>query len=174
MLYWYRLLFVYFDAGFKPCKTCRTNKTEGGFRLFSVAHHHFTVEPCSGKWRPTTKGEGNGHFGSLYISGKLPSYPSPRPTFTLTFHLEKNVGLREGLVEPSRGGGGALRRVRWLREGKCEAEPLLPLLSCFYFFSSCLLKKALEADTAHCVVCIVTNNCTANISSVGWYIFFHC
>ena len=132
ILYWYRLLFVYFDAGFKPCKTCRTNKTEGGFRLFSVAHHHFTVEPCSGKWRPTTKGEGNGHFGSLYISGKLPSYPSPRPTFTLTFHLEKNVGLGEGLVVPSRGGGGSLRRVGWLREGKCEAEPLLPLLSCSF------------------------------------------
>lgn len=42
------------------------------------------------------------------------------------------------------------------------------------FFSSCLLKKALEADTAHCAVCIVTNNCTANISSIGWYILFHC
>ena len=79
--------------------------------------------------------------------------------------------VNKARIQPSGGGGGggagALRRVGGLREGKCEAEPLLPLLSCFYFFSSCLLKKALEADTAHCVVCIVTNNCTANISSIG-------
>ena len=186
MLYWYRLLFVYFDAGFKPCKTCRTNKTEGGFRLFSVAHHHFTVEPCSGKWRPTTKGEGNGHFGSLYISGKLPCYPSPRPTFTLTFHLEKNVGLGEGLVEPSGGGGGAGIKtsgmIEWGRVNvkrnpfslSCPVSFVFHSLFIVNFFSSCLLKKALEADTAHCAVCIVTNNCTANISSIGWYILFHC
>ena len=32
----------------------------------------------------------------LYVSGKLPTYPSPKPTFTLTSHLERNVGLREG------------------------------------------------------------------------------
>ena len=32
----------------------------------------------------------------LYVSGKLPTYPSPKPTFTLTSHLEQNVGLREG------------------------------------------------------------------------------
>ena len=34
--------------------------------------------------------------GSLYVSGKLPTYPSPRPTLTLTSHLEKNVGLGKG------------------------------------------------------------------------------
>ena len=36
--------------------------------------------------------------GSLYISGKLPTYPSPKPTLTITSHLGKNVGLREGYV----------------------------------------------------------------------------
>ena len=33
---------------------------------------------------------------SLYVSGKLPTYPSPRPKLTLTSHLVKNVGLEEG------------------------------------------------------------------------------
>ena len=36
--------------------------------------------------------------GSLYISGKLPTYSSPKPTLTLTSHLGKNVGLGEGYV----------------------------------------------------------------------------
>ena len=34
--------------------------------------------------------------GSLYVSGKLPTYPSPKPTLTLSFHLEQNVDLGEG------------------------------------------------------------------------------
>ena len=34
--------------------------------------------------------------GSLYVSGKLPTYPSPNPTLTLTSHLGQNVGLGEG------------------------------------------------------------------------------
>ena len=33
-----------------------------------------------------------------YVSKKLPTYPSPTPTSTLTFHLGQNVGLREGYV----------------------------------------------------------------------------
>ena len=36
--------------------------------------------------------------GSLYVSGKLPTYPSPNPTLTLTSHLGQNVGLGEGYV----------------------------------------------------------------------------
>ena len=36
-----------------------------------------------------------GSFGSLYVSGKLPTYSSPRPTLTLTSHLGKNFGLGE-------------------------------------------------------------------------------
>ena len=31
-----------------------------------------------------------------YASGKLPTYPSPTPTLTLTCHLGQNVGLGEG------------------------------------------------------------------------------
>ena len=34
--------------------------------------------------------------GSLYVSGKLPTYPSPKPTLTLTSHLGQNDGLGEG------------------------------------------------------------------------------
>ena len=37
-----------------------------------------------------------GFLGSFYVSGKLPTYPSPKPTSTLTSHLEQNVGLGEG------------------------------------------------------------------------------
>ena len=36
------------------------------------------------------------YFGSLYVSGKLPTYPSPKPTLTLTSHLGQNIGLGEG------------------------------------------------------------------------------
>ena len=34
----------------------------------------------------------------MYVSGKLPTYPSPKPTLTLRSHLGQNVGLREGWV----------------------------------------------------------------------------
>ena len=37
-----------------------------------------------------------GFFGSLYVSGKLPTYPSPKPTSTLISHLRQNVGSGEG------------------------------------------------------------------------------
>ena len=33
-----------------------------------------------------------------YVTGKLPTYPSPKPTLTLISHLGQNVGLKEGLV----------------------------------------------------------------------------
>ena len=35
-------------------------------------------------------------IGSLYASGKLRTYPSPKPTLTLTSHLRQDVGLGEG------------------------------------------------------------------------------
>jgi len=31
----------------------------------------------------------------VYVSGKLPTYPSPKPTLTLTSHLGQNVGVGE-------------------------------------------------------------------------------
>ena len=34
--------------------------------------------------------------GSLYVYGKLPTYPSLKPTSALTSHLGQNVGLGEG------------------------------------------------------------------------------
>ena len=34
--------------------------------------------------------------GFLYLSRKIPTYPSPEPTLTLTSHLGQNVGLGEG------------------------------------------------------------------------------
>ena len=34
-------------------------------------------------------------FGSVYVSRKLPTYPSPKPTLTLSSHLGQNDGLGE-------------------------------------------------------------------------------
>ena len=31
-----------------------------------------------------------------YVSGKLPAYPSPKPTLALTSHLGQNVGVGKG------------------------------------------------------------------------------
>ena len=33
---------------------------------------------------------------SIYVSGKLPTYSTPKPTLTPISHLGQNVGLREG------------------------------------------------------------------------------
>jgi len=38
----------------------------------------------------------NANSRSIWVSGKLPTYPSPEPTLTLTSHLGQNVGLGEG------------------------------------------------------------------------------
>ena len=35
-------------------------------------------------------------FRSIYVSEKLPTYPSPKSTLTLTSHLGQNVGLGKG------------------------------------------------------------------------------
>ena len=37
-------------------------------------------------------------FGSLYISGKLPTYPSPKPRFCPKWEVSVDVGLGEGKV----------------------------------------------------------------------------
>ena len=38
--------------------------------------------------------EGSRYFGSLYVSGKLPTYPSPKPTLKLTSHLGQIIDLK--------------------------------------------------------------------------------
>ena len=43
------------------------------------------------------KGTSN-DFGSFYVSGKLPTYPSPKPTLTLSSYLGQNVDLGERWV----------------------------------------------------------------------------
>ena len=35
-------------------------------------------------------------MGSVYVSLKLPTYPSPKPTLTLSSYLGQNVGLGRG------------------------------------------------------------------------------
>ena len=41
-------------------------------------------------------GKSWGGARSLYVSGKVPTYPSPRPTLTPTSHLGQNVVSGEG------------------------------------------------------------------------------
>ena len=36
------------------------------------------------------------NFASFYVSGKLLTYPSPKPTLTLTSHVGQNAGLGRG------------------------------------------------------------------------------
>ena len=45
------------------------------------------------------KGEGEALKGSLYISGRLPTYPFPMQPLTLTSHLGQNVSLGTGQVD---------------------------------------------------------------------------
>ena len=57
-------------------------------RLVLISVCSSTLLNC---WKPVrTK------LGSLHVSGKLPTYPSPKPTLTLTSHLGQNVSLGEG------------------------------------------------------------------------------
>ena len=37
-----------------------------------------------------------GFMGSIWVSGKLRTYPSPKPTLTLTSRLGQDVNLGEG------------------------------------------------------------------------------
>ena len=46
------------------------------------------------RYRELTLGKS---IGSIQISGKLPTYPSPKPSLSLTSHLGQNVGLGEGV-----------------------------------------------------------------------------
>ena len=38
-------------------------------------------------------------FGTFYLSGKLSTYPTPKPTFCLKWEVSINVGLGEGEVD---------------------------------------------------------------------------
>ena len=39
---------------------------------------------------------GAGFLGLFYVFGKLPTYPLPKPTLTLTSHFGQNVGVGTG------------------------------------------------------------------------------
>ena len=68
--------FLVFDTGKLGKSVDSTGKSEKVIRLRKVAKI----------------------YGPLYVSGKLPTYPSPKPTLTLTSRLGQNVGSREGQV----------------------------------------------------------------------------
>ena len=64
--------------------------------------------------------------GSLYVSGNLPTYPSPKQTLTPTSHLGRNVGLGEGRKRIFSGGGARAhlpnRAANWAWSVKCDFQ----------------------------------------------------
>ena len=62
------------------------SKTRRGCQLANLVHT-LGVKQCDPTPHPPLKNQ---------ISGKLPTYPSPKPTLTLVSHLRQNVGLGEG------------------------------------------------------------------------------
>ena len=57
----------------------------------NVMWTRFLTDTEMGEWHYA------GRFsGSLYVSGKLPSYPSPKPTFCPMWEISVNVSLGEG------------------------------------------------------------------------------
>ena len=65
-------------------------------------------------------------FAWLSIFGKLPTYPSPKPTLTLTSHLGRNVGFREGHVGRWAWGEVPERLVEPRKVAKCNTQPWQP------------------------------------------------
>ena len=57
---------------------------------FMISHTYLKLYPslifCSSQ----------AYMGPLYVSGKVPTYPSPKPTFYPKWQLSVNVGLGEG------------------------------------------------------------------------------
>ena len=62
----------------------------------SPRNHWFSCEMMATEhvhnWQPTYLQQ----TGSLHVSGKLPTYPSPKPTFCPKWEVSVNVGLGEG------------------------------------------------------------------------------
>ena len=96
---------VYFNLGYK----FKNRPLESGYEIehswlpfphsptngpFAASHSHGKPESK----RRTRTGQTR-DVGSIYVSGKLPTYPSPKSTLTLTSHLGQNVGLGEGKVD---------------------------------------------------------------------------
>ena len=76
----------------KTClSSCKQENTQKPTITFFFYMNGFAVHVCR-----HTK------VGSLYVTGKLPTYPSPKLTLTLTSHLGQNVGLGEGRWAVSR------------------------------------------------------------------------
>ena len=71
-------------------------------------------------------------FGSFYVSGKLPTYVSPKPAFCLKWELRVNVGLGGGL------GGQFPRKVKWSDFSLSSARDML--ITSLLKNPSCILK----------------------------------
>ena len=90
----------------KTClSSCKQENTQKPTIKFFFYVNGFAVHVCR-----HTK------VGSLYVTGKLPTYPSPKLKLTLTSHLGQNVGLGEG---------------RWVvsRKRIMMTTPLFPVLT---------------------------------------------
>ena len=76
-------------------------KTWKGCEKKTIPPSPITQVPLIHLKKGQNKGEGKkqsgvGNVWSLYVSGNLPTYPSPKPTFCHKWQVSVNVGLREG------------------------------------------------------------------------------
>ena len=76
-------------------------------------------------------------LGSLYVSEKLHTYPSHKPTLTLTSHSRQNVGLGE------KGGGGSLTNLQ-----VCCLNLQVPVYAAFLYDAVYQYAVALEKTLA--------------------------
>jgi len=74
-------------------RLCVTNVTG---LLFACLVMIFTLYYCVMVFYKTSCLLKEQYQQSLDVSGKLPTYSSPKPTLTFTSHLGQNVGLGEG------------------------------------------------------------------------------
>ena len=82
-------------------------------------------------------------FGSFYVSGKLPTYRSPKPAFCLKWELRVNVGLGGGL------GGQFPRKVKWSDFSLSSARDML--ITSLLKNPSCILKGDLFQPFTLCL-----------------------
>ena len=74
-------------------------------RIVGFSNGHFQFSRANGKHSQISASERRHrhrsrpgvvrNLGTLYVSGKLPTYPSLKLTLTLSSHLGQNVGLGE-------------------------------------------------------------------------------
>ena len=71
------------------------------FQLIMASSWRTASDLLFAGWASPASKKGYDVMGSLYVSRKLPNYPSPKPTFCPKWEVSVNVGLGEGYVGSS-------------------------------------------------------------------------